>query len=415
MLDLTEGARPPGIFMAEFLVRMADEQGHVLEQMESGVSEKDIRDRFAQKGFLVYSVRSNVGLLGPTLLRKRRKIKSDEFIIFNQQFVTLIKAGLPILMSLDLLQKRQRNPYFQSLLENVRERVKGGELLSDAFAAQGNISRIYTTTLLAGERSGNMEEVLTRFISFQRISAVFRKKLLASLWYPALLTIALITMFAFLITYVVPKFAEMYQDFGAQLPMLTGLMLEIGTTIHSYFYIIVPVILALIVSALIWTKSQQGVRTLDVARFKMPIFGDIWMKYQVAMFCRTLSTLLAGGMPLVPSLETASSSINSRRVSKTVEEAARRVREGGSLSVSLEEAHFFPELAIEMIEVGESSGALSPMLNSVAEFYEEDVQNALTAAMQLIEPVILIIMACGVGTVLVSLYLPLFSLGGQIH
>jgi len=401
--------------MAEFLVKMADERGHVLEHLESGVSEKDIRDRFTQKGYLVYSVRTNAGLFAPGLLRKRRKVKNDEFIIFNQQLVTLIKAGLPILMSLDLLRKRQRNQYFKSMLENVRERVKSGELLSDAFAAQGNISRIYTTTLLAGERSGNMEEVLNRYIAYQRITSVFRKKLISSLWYPALLIIALTGMLSFLITYVVPKFADLYRDFGAQLPVVTTVMLDVGVALQSYLYIIAPVLLAIIACIFLWVKSEQGGRVIDIARFKLPIFGTIWMKYQVAMFCRTLSTLLAGGMPLVPSLETASSSINSRRISKTVEQAARRVREGGSLSGSLEEAHFFPELAIEMIEVGESSGALSPMLNSVAEFYEEDVQNALTAAMQLIEPVLLIVMACVVGFVLVSLYLPIFSLGGQIQ
>lgn len=401
--------------MAEFLVKMADERGHVLEQLESGVSERDVRDRFVQKGYLVYSVRTHAGLLGAGLLGKRRRIKADEFIVFNQQFVTLIKAGLPILMSLDLLRKRQRNQYFQSLLENVRERVKSGELLSDAFAAQGNISRIYTTTLLAGERSGNLEEVLNRYIAYQRITAVFRKKLISSLWYPALLTTALVAMLSFLITYVVPKFAELYAEFNAELPAITKFMLNLGTTLQGYFFIIAPVIVGIIIAVFLWIKSEQGRRFLDIARFKLPIFGNIWMKYQVAMFCRTLSTLLAGGMPLVPSLETASSSINSRKISNTVEQTARRVREGGSLSGSLEEANFFPDLAIEMIEVGESSGALSPMLNSVAEFYEEDVQNALTAAMQLIEPMLLIVMACVVGLVLVSLYLPIFSLGSQIH
>jgi type IV pilus assembly protein PilC len=318
-------------------------------------------------------------------------------------------------MSLDLLRKRQRNQYFQAMLENVRERVKGGELLSDAFAAQGNISRIYTTSLLAGERSGNMEEVLTRYIAFQRITAVFRKKLVASLWYPALLMTALVAMLSFLITYVVPKFADLYKEFDAELPALTTFMLGLGTTLQGYFYIVFPAILAAVVCVILWFRSPQGTRVLDTVRFKLPVFGSVWMKYQVAMFCRTLSTLLAGGMPLVPSLETASSSINSQKIAKTVEQAARRVREGGSLCASLEEANFFPALALEMIEVGESSGALSPMLNSVAEFYEEDVQNALTAAMQLIEPIMLIFMACIVGLVLVALYLPIFSLQGQIH
>ena len=401
--------------MAEFLVKMADERGHVLQQVENGLSEKDVRDRFVQRGYLVYSVRGRTGLFGGQLFGRRRKIKADEFIIFNQQFVTLIKAGLPILLGLDLLRKRQRNPFFRSLLENVRERVKGGELLSEAFEAQGQVSRIYTTTLLAGERSGNLEEVLSRYIAYQRITASFRKKLLSSLWYPALLIVALTIMLSFLITYVVPKFAELYRSFDAPLPEMTKIMLTIGTVLQSYFYIVAPAIVGLILIFIVWLRSEQGLNLMDAVRFKVPIFGSIWMKYQVAMFSRTLSTLLAGGMPLVPSLEVASSSINSKKVSKNVEHAARRVREGGSLSASLEEARFFPELAIEMIEVGESTGALPTMLNSVAEFYEEDVQNALTAALQLVEPALLIIMAVVVALVLISLYLPIFSLGSQIH
>jgi type IV pilus assembly protein PilC len=401
--------------MAEFLIKMADERGHVLQQVENGVSEKDVRERFVQRGYLVYSVQGRTGLFGGNLFGRRRKIRADEFIIFNQQFVTLIKAGLPILLSLDLLRKRQRNPFFRSLLENVRERVKSGELLSEAFEAQGQMSRIYTTTLLAGERSGNLEEVLSRYIGYQRITATFRKKLLSSLWYPALLILALTVMLSFLITYVVPKFAELYQSFDASLPEMTKLMLGLGSTLQSYFYIVAPAIVGVFLVLIAWFRSEQGANVIDTLRFKMPVLGNIWMKYQVAMFSRTLSTLLAGGMPLVPSLETASSAINSRKIARNVEHAARRVREGGSLSGSLEEAGFFPELAIEMIEVGESTGALPTMLNSVAEFYEEDVQNALTASLQLVEPVLLIIMACVVAFVLVSLYLPIFSLGSQIH
>jgi len=196
---------------------------------------------------------------------------------------------------------------------------------------------------------------------------------------------------------------------------MTKVLLGVGIALQSYLYIIAPAIILVILAAIAWVRSEQGGNVMDKLRFKLPIFGDIWMKYQVAMFSRTLSTLLAGGMPLVPSLETASNSINSRKISKTVEEAARRVREGGSLSGSLEDTSFFPELAVEMIEVGESTGALPTMLNSVAEFYEEDVQNALTASLQLIEPALLIIMAAVVGFVLAALYLPIFSLGSKMH
>jgi type IV pilus assembly protein PilC len=401
--------------MAEFLVKIADERGHVLEQVESGISEKEIRDRFIQQGYLVYWVKNRSLLSGRTLWRRKQKLKTDEFVIFNQQFLTLIKAGLPILKSLDLLSHRQRNLYFKSMLENVQQRVKSGELLSDAFAAQGTVSSIYTTTILAGERSGNLEEVLARYISFQRVTGTFRKKLLSSLVYPALLVTALTVMLTFLMTYVVPQFAALYGSLGADLPSITVFMLGIGTTIQNYYYVILGILVAVIVGGWFWLRSERGRRALDALRYRLPLFGPIWMKYQVAMFSRTLATLLTGGLPLVPSLETASQSINSFKIAQSVGHAGKRVREGQSLSASLEETDFFPDLAIEMIEVGESTGALPAMLNSVAEFFEEDVQNALTASLQLIEPVLLLIMGVTVAFVLISLYLPIFSLGAQIQ
>src|SRR5579864_1468835 len=401
--------------MAEFLVKMADERGHVLQQVESGVSEQEIKDRFAQQGFLVYSVKSRTGLLSMGGPRRKKPIKPDVFIVFNQQFLTLIKAGLPIIKSLNILGKRQKDPNFKAILENVQERVKSGELLSEAFEAQGATTKIYTTTLLAGERSGNLEEVLGRYIAFQRISISFRKKLISSLWYPGLLLCALTVMLTFLMTYVVPQFADLYSTLNAKLPAVTLFMLGIGRIIQHDYLIILGVILATVMSTILWVRSEGGGKSLDAIRYKLPIFGQIWMKYQIAMFSRTLSTLLSGGLPLVPSLETASHSINSFKISSNVEQASKRVREGRSLSFSLEETQFFPDLAIEMVEVGESTGALPAMLTSVAEFYEEDVQNSLATAMQLIEPIILIFMGITVAFVLLSLYLPIFSLGAQVQ
>jgi type IV pilus assembly protein PilC len=402
--------------MAEFLVKMADERGHVLEQLESGMSEQDIRERFLQQGYHVYSVKSRAGFSPAALFGGRKKqVKSTTFVIFNQQFLTLIKAGLPILKSLELLGKRQQDPFFKAMLENVQQRVRSGELLSDAFGAQGAVSKIYTTSLLAGERSGNLEEVLARYVTFQKVTLTFRKKLASSLVYPALLVAALATMLTFLMTFVVPRFAELYEQMGAELPILTRVMLSIGNAIRSYSYIILIVILAIAFAVLLWARSERGARMLDSLRYRLPVFGKIWMKYQVAMFSRTLSTLLTGGLPLVPSLATASQSIDSYKISDTVAHAAKRVQEGRSLSYSLEETEFFPDLAVEMVEVGESTGALPAMLNSVAEFYEDDVQTALAAVLQLIEPVLLVIMGATVAVVLLSLYLPIFSLGAQIQ
>ena len=403
--------------MAEFTIKMADERGRVLEQVESGFSASDVRDRFSQQGFLVYSIKPRGFVSTGLRLGNRRKVKLDTFVIFNSQFLTLIRAGLPIVNALDLLIKRQRNKQFQALLENVRDRVKGGELLSDAFAAQGAFPKIYPTTLLAGEKSGNLEEVLSRYINFQRMAMTFRKKLKASLVYPALLSVLVTCMLIFLMTYVVPKFGELYATISTekQLPALTLFMLAVGQNLQKLAPFVAVVVVLAVAGFWRWKNSDSGASLLDRARMRTPVLGGIWQKYQVAVFCRMLGTLLSGGLPLVPSLETSGSSMQSRSLADSILDASHKVREGRPLSASLEETNRFPELSVEMIEVGESTGALPAMLNSVAEFYEEDVQTALTAAMALIEPVILIVMGVIVAFVLLSLYLPIFTLGAGIH
>src|SRR5437763_1066795 len=397
--------------MAEFVVKVADDRGRVHQQIEQGYSETEVRDRFSQQGYLVYWVKPQGMLAGGVSMRRRRKLKQATFLVFNQQFLTLIRAGLPILNSLELLIKRQKDATLKQVLENVRDRVKGGELLSDAFAAQGIVPKIYTTTLMAGEKSGNMDEVLTRYINFQRLAMTFRKKLFVSLIYPTLLVTVVLIMVTFLFTYVVPKFADLFSSLDAKLPAITVFMLKVGVSAQKYapFVIVGLIVLAFVVWR--WKDTDSGADRIDRAILSLPLLGEIRLKHQVASFSRMLSTLLQGGLPLVPAMETAGSSMSSRRILKGVMRAGTRVREGQVLAQSLEDTVLFPELAVEMIEVGESTGALPAMLNSVAEFYEEDVQTALGATMALIEPLILIVMAIFVGGVLISLYLPIFTLG----
>jgi len=402
--------------MAEFLTRVADEQGHLRQQLEHGYSEAEVRERLVQQGYLVYWVKpSSLLSVGGTHLGKRGKVKRGAFLIFNQQFLTLIKAGLPILSALDLLIKRQRDKTLLTLLENVRERVKGGELLSDAFAAQYVFPKMYTTTLMAGEKSGNMEEVLSRYIAYQRLVQTFRKKLAVSLVYPALLVSVVIVMLIFLITYVVPRFAELFDNLGAQLPAITVVMLKIGLGAQKYAWAAALLLVASVVLLWRWKQSDRGAERIDKFLLSLPLLGEIQLKYQVANFSRILSTLLQGGLPLVPAMETAGASMSSRQILKSILTAAGRVREGQGLAKSLEAQKVFPELAVEMLEVGESTGALPAMLTSVAEFYEEDVQTALGAAMALIEPLILVVMAVFVGGILISLYMPIFTLGAGVH
>jgi type IV pilus assembly protein PilC len=394
--------------MNEFIVRLADERGRVQEQTHAAATAEELRARFTQAGYLVYSVkpRSTIGRAA------KKKIKLDMFLIFNQQFLTLIRAGLPILSSLDLLARRQKDPSFRAQLEDVGARVKTGQSISEAFDAQGTVPLVYTTTLLAGERSGNLEEVLQRYLDFQRVSLTFRKKLKASLIYPAFLVVMVIGLFTFLITFVVPRFASLYDQLGTKLPEMTLLLLALGQNVQHYGLFILPVLVLIGFLIVRWSKSDAGADLIDRVRIKTPVLGTVWLKYQVGLFSRTLATLLTGGLPLVPSLETAARSIESRQIAKAVYASVETVREGKGLSVSLDRTKVFPELSIEMIEVGESTGALPQMLNSVAEFFEEDVQTSLAAIMSLIEPVILIVMGVVVVIVLIALYMPIFSLNG---
>ena len=394
--------------MTEFLIRLADERGRVQEQTHAAATAEELRARFTQAGYLVYSVKPRSTFGGSS----KKKLKLDMFLVFNQQFLTLIKAGLPILGSLDLLAKRQKDVGFRAQLEDVATRVRTGQSLSEAFDAQGNIPTVYTTTLLAGERSGNLEEVLARYLSFQRVSLTFRKKIRSSLIYPVFLLVMIFLLFIFLITFVVPRFAELYDQLGTKLPGLTLFLLSLGKTAQHDGWWIALLFAAVVYGIVRWTRSEAGANVVDRIRIATPVFGQVWLKYQVGLFSRTLSTLLTGGLPLVPSLETAARSIDSRQIGRAVASSVESVREGKGLSRSLESTKVFPELSVEMVEVGESTGALPQMLNSVAEFFEEDVQTSLAAIMSLIEPVMLIVMGVVVVFILIALYAPIFSLSG---
>jgi len=393
--------------MAEFVIKLADERGRVQEQVQTAASAEELRARFAHAGYHVFSVRARSGFAG----LKRGKVKLEPFLIFNQQFLTLIKAGLPILGSLIMLAKNQKNAHFAAQLEDVANRVKTGESLSAAFEAQTGFPVMYTTTLLAGERSGNLQEVLERYVSFQRISLTFRKKLITSLIYPGVLLVLVFALMFFMFAVVIPQFGKLYEQLGSKLPWITTDLLNFGEWLNRNLIWIGITILVIGGAFYRFASTERGKDIIDRVRIGLPVFGKIWLKYQVALFARTLSTLLTGGLSLVPSLETAARSISSRRVSQAVFASISTVREGKSLAESLENTGVFPDLAAEMITVGEQTGALPAMLNSVSEFFEEDVAAALSAALALIEPLILIIMGVVVVIILISLYLPIFSLG----
>jgi type IV pilus assembly protein PilC len=393
--------------MAEFVIKVADERGRVQEQVQTAATAEELRARFTHAGYHVFFVHPRGGFGG----FRRGKVKLETFLIFNQQFLTLIRAGLPILGSIQMLAKNQKNAHFAAQLEDVATRVKTGDALSAAFEAQSGYPVMYTTTLLAGERSGNLQEVLERYVSFQRTALTFRKKLVTSLIYPCVLLTLVCCLMFFMFVFVIPQFAKLYEEMGSKLPAMTVDLLAFGNFLNHNLLWIALILAGVIFSVYRFSITERGRDFMDGVRVRMPIFGKIWLKYQVALFARTLSTLLTGGLPLVPSLETAARSIGSRRVSKAVTNSITTVREGRSLADALIQTKVFPDLAAEMISVGEQTGALPQMLNSVSEFFEEDVETALAASLALIEPAILIVMGIVVVFILISLYLPIFSLG----
>jgi type IV pilus assembly protein PilC len=402
--------------MAEFLLKYADTRGQIHQQVANAGSERELRDRYTQQGFLIYSIKTKSGLAGLSVgFSKRKKLNIEKFLIFNQQFVTLIRAGLPILKALDLLADRLTDPKLGPYVKSVRDEVRNGTLLSDAFRMQGIFPKIYVTTVMAGEKSGSLGEVLDRFITYQKLSLAVKKRVLVSLMYPSVLVFLTLCLMVFLVTYVVPNFAQLYTSMQAKLPTVTLILIAIGTTARSYILLFFAGVVGLFFVYRWWSKKESARTKIDTVKVKVPLLGDIWVKYQVAQFSRVLSTLLTGGIPLVQGLETASDSLGTPLLRRALDKASKMVREGQALSASLKTTGIFPPLSIDMIEVGESTGALPTMLTSVAEFYEEDVNTRMAAALSLIEPAIMIFMGCFVAFVLIALYLPIFSLADTIR
>ena len=402
--------------MAEFLCKVADGSGKVFLQVEPAESITEARQKLSDRGLFVYNVRPRAGLLGQMFGQRRQKsVDGNDFLVFNQQFNTLIKAGIPILKALDLLSERAAAERLRPVLGEVRRLVREGTTLSEALEQQGVFPKVYTVSVLAGEKSGNLSGVLEYYISYQRVTTGFRKKLIATLIYPVILICAATGIVTYLVSSVIPKFAGLYSDLNVTLPQATRILIAITVTYRPYLLSSIAALAVIAAGMFAWAQSDEGGLAMERIRMRLPLVGETVTKFQFAQFCRTLSTLLAGGTPLVQAMETAGGAIRSRLVSGTITQGAHLVREGQSLHSSLSSTGLVPDLALEMIEVGEASGSLSAMLASVAEFYEDDVNTHLANMVALIEPAILVFMAIVIAFILVALYLPMFSLsaGGQ--
>ena len=359
------------------------------------------------------SSRRGPGTAGTPPPRRPGRLDIEQFIVFNQQLLALIRAGMPIPQSLELLSRNVRNKSLAAHISAVRDDVRMGVPLSDAFSRRGAFPPIYVTSLLAGEQSGALDSVLERYVTYERMALAIRKKLLVSLIYPAVLIVLVAVLVVFLVTYVVPEFSQLYETMDASLPASTRWLVAFGQASRDHAMALAAGLAALAGSCL-WALRRRTARVaLERATLRTPMIGHLWIRYQVAQLARLLSTLLTGGIPLVRALETAGESMGSGLLRSTLASVRNRVREGQPLAGSLRGTGVFPSLAVEMVRVGESTGSLPQMLNSVAEFFDEEVQTKTAALLNLVEPAIMVCMGVFVAFVLISLYLPIFSLAGQ--
>lgn len=398
----------------EFRCRVATAGGQITEGTYVADSEAGLRRELEDKGLYVLSVRGGGVNLGTWKLRvpRRRRVSTNEFLVFNQEIATLLKAGLPLVQSLDILRRRVPNPVFRAALNDVHERVRSGSALSDAFDAQGLFSGVYTASLMAGEKSGSLEQVIRRYVQHVKVLASARSQVISALIYPVVLVILSVVVVSIIVFQVVPQFADFYSQFGhgADLPLATRVIVALSTTVLDNLLLIVPSCLAMVVGGVLWFRQPAQRRRVHASMLRLPYFGPLARRFATAQISRTLATLLSGGIPLVNALDIAARSTGNQAIGEHLTAVARQVREGSSLAAALVKRDIFPHVAIEMVEVGESTGALADMLNSVADFYDEENQTSLTRFSNLIQPLLLIVMGIVIAGLLLSLYLPLFRL-----
>ncbi|HXG67109.1 MAG TPA: type II secretion system F family protein [Blastocatellia bacterium] len=405
--------------MAEYVCRLGTPTGEVVTRTLEATAERDLRSKLEREGFRVFSIAAT-GSAGVAKAlgggSRARKIKTEDFLLFNQQMSALLRAGLPILQTIGILRKRVPNERLRLVLEDVEEKIRSGQALSQAFAAQGDtFPRIYIASILAGERSGSLDEVLLRYVSYQKTISEARRKIKKSLAYPVVLVCASILLVMVLSTYVIPNFMKLYGGVGAQeLPAITVAVVSVSEFVSSNLLWIVPTIVGAVLFLFFWRRTPNGRFTIDTWMLKMPVLGETIRMLTTAQFTRSLATLLAGGITLPESVEIADESITNRALSKASAGILTGIREGRPFTESLAEAGWASELAIDMIGVGERSGALREMLDEVANFYDAEIDVRLNTITTFIEPVILIFMGSLVMTILLAMYLPLFYMIGNM-
>ena len=401
----------------EFRCRLGTPGGEIIEGVYVADSEDRLRREFEEKGLYVLAIqRAGRMALGSLALPTRSRIKTREFLVFNQELATLLKAGMPLVQSLDILRKRVSNVFFKSVLNDVYDRVRAGSSLSESFEAHGSLfPGVYTASLLAGEKSGNLEQVIRRYVAYVKVVESVRRKVISALIYPAvLLTLSLIVV-GILVLRVVPQFSGYYEQFGSELPLSTRVIVAISTYATTYLGAVVLAVAAIAAAVWLWLQRPGHRERVDRWMLSVPLLGGVARKFATSQASRTLATLLGGGIPLVNAIDVAARSIKNRYMARELQTAAQQVREGRALAAAMTDSGAFPDVALKMVDVGEQTGALQEMLNSLSDFYDEEIETNLDRFVTLVEPILLIIMGIVIAGLLLALYMPLFNLSNALR
>jgi len=399
---------------------VASPSGEISRGIYAADSETRLRHDLEEKGFLVLAVNPKgaltlPGLASMQLAARQTKVPTQDFLVFNQELATLLKAGMPLVQSLDLLRRRVPSASFRSVLDDVHERVRAGGALSEAFAAHGSVvPSVYTASLLAGERSGSLDVMLRRFVEYSKIIATVKRKTISALVYPAVLVSLALILVGIIVLKVVPAFSDFYASFNAELPLITRIIVRVSSVLRDQFLLVTFALAAAIVAFVVWIQQANQKARFDRWILKIPMLGDVARKFATSQMARTVATLLGGGLPLVNALDIAAKSIANQFVARELDVVAARVREGQSFAAAMERRGIFPDVAVKMAEVGESTGALQDMLNTVADFYDEEISTSMERFVALVEPTLLVMMGIVIAGLLLALYMPLFQLSSVL-
>ena len=401
----------------EFRCRLGTPGGEIIEGVYVAESEDRLRREFEEKGLYVLRIHRSGGLaLGSLALPTRTRIPTREFLVFNQELATLLKAGMPLVQSLDILRRRVTHPVFKSVLDDVHDRVRAGSALSESFEAHGALfPGVYTASLLAGEKSGNLEQVIRRYVAYVKVVEGVRRKTISALIYPLVLLALSLVVVGILVLRVVPQFGGYYEQFGKELPLSTRVIVAVSNYATAYFGLLVLSIVTVSVVIWLWLKRPGQREKFDRWVLGLPMLGPIARKFATSQSSRTLATLLGGGIPLVNAIDVAAKSIRNRYMAHELHVASQQVREGRALSAAMTDSGAFPDVALKMVEVGEQTGALQEMLNSLSDFYDEEIETSLGRFVTLVEPLLLIIMGVVIAGLLLALYMPLFNLSNALQ